>query len=150
MPPRQPLIDIRKAISVVAGMVAGFAVVTAVELFSTAVFPPSEALDIQNRVDLAQYIDSLPTAAFLFVLAAHFLGSFVAGFTCVAVSRSGWMTGALFVGGVILAGGVANLFIIPHPNWFRIVDVLVYLPAAWLGGLLAIKFWGTGAQDQVD
>jgi hypothetical protein len=142
---RAPQIDIRKALSVIAGMVAGFIVVSIVEAFSSQVFPVPDGLDIKDRADLAWYVSTLPATAFLFVLGAHILGAFVAGFTCVAVSRTGWMMGALFCGGVILAGGIANLFIIPHPTWFRIVDVLVYLPSAWFGGLLALRFFGSAA-----
>ena len=142
-----PQIDIRKAASVIAGMVAGFAVVSVVEMFSSAVFPVPEGLDIKDRADLAWYVSTLPTSAFIFVLAAHMLGSFVAGFTCVAVSRTGWLMGAFFCGAVLLAGGIANLFLIPHPTWFRIVDVMVYLPSAWIGGRLAFKLFGLAKQE---
>jgi len=32
--------------------------------------------------------------------------------------------------------GIANLLIIPHPVWFSIANVLIYLPAAIAGGMV--------------
>jgi hypothetical protein len=36
-----------------------------------------------------------------------------------------------------MAAGIFNLVAIPHPLWFAILSVLVFLPAAYAGGLLA-------------
>ena len=44
---------------------------------------------------------------------------------------------AVGIGAVFLVFGAINLKMIPHPLWFAIIDLAIYLPAAWLGGRLA-------------
>jgi hypothetical protein len=44
----------------------------------------------------------------------------------------------LTVGGVQLFFGLVNLVMIPHPMWFAIASVIVFLPAAYFGGKLEI------------
>ena len=52
---------------------------------------------------------------------------------------------AYIVGGLFLVGGVINAFILPAPAWFIAVDlILAYLPAAWLGQVLADRFTRRG------
>ncbi len=39
-----------------------------------------------------------------------------------------------------LAGGTANVFMLPAPVWFSVVDLVgAYLPMAWIGAMLASK-----------
>ena len=51
--------------------------------------------------------------------------------TLLAPGRSpvpGWIVGVLF-----LAGGIANVMMLPAPYWFSAVDLIfAYLPMAWL------------------
>jgi hypothetical protein len=41
------------------------------------------------------------------------------------------------VGVLVILAAVANMLMIPHPVWFWVVALLLFLPAAYLGGLLA-------------
>ena len=131
---------IRRGLSVIAGLVAGFIVISIVEGASSLIFPPPAGLDLNDQQALRDFIQGLPAGALLFVLLAHILGSFIAGFACVAVSGEGWRPGALVVGAIVLAGGVFNLVAIPHPVWFAIADVAIYIPAAYLGGHFAVRY----------
>jgi hypothetical protein len=45
---------------------------------------------------------------------------------------------ALAIGFFFLIGGIMNVFMLPSPLWFTILDLAgAYIPMAWLGGLLA-------------
>jgi hypothetical protein len=47
---------------------------------------------------------------------------------------------AMGIGVFFLAGGIANVFLLPSPTWFTIVDLsLAYIPMAWIAGLLSIR-----------
>ncbi|MHC4949306.1 MAG: hypothetical protein ACYTG1_13820, partial [Planctomycetota bacterium] len=46
---------------------------------------------------------------------------------------------AWVVGALTLLGCVINLLAIPSPVWFAVLDVLLPLPAAWLGGRLLLR-----------
>lgn len=46
---------------------------------------------------------------------------------------------AYLVSFLFLAGGIANVIMLPAPMWFSTLDLVVaYLPSAWLGHTLAI------------
>lgn len=128
---------IRKAIAVMVGVIVGIVVVTLVEGISSKLYPPPADLVASDIDALRQHISTLPRAAFFIVLAAHAIGTLAAGFVCAAVSKNQLWWGPIFVGAILLAGGIANLVMIPHPIWFAIVDVAVYLPAAYLGGVIS-------------
>jgi hypothetical protein len=52
------------------------------------------------------------------------------------------------VGSVLLIGGAVNLLRIPHPIWFSIADLILYLPTAVVGGVLANELFApVPAQD---
>lgn len=50
------------------------------------------------------------------------------------------MNYAIGVGIFFLLGGIANVYLLPSPTWFAIVDLVVaYIPMAYLGGKLALR-----------
>ena len=49
---------------------------------------------------------------------------------------------AAVLGLLFLLAGIANLMMIPHPVWFAVMDVLLYLPMALTGSWLAGKAIG--------
>ena len=41
----------------------------------------------------------------------------------------------VLIGIFFLIGGITNLFMLPAPTWFAVVDLVgAYLPMGWLGG----------------
>jgi hypothetical protein len=45
---------------------------------------------------------------------------------------------ALAIGVFFLIGGIVNVFMLPSPVWFTILDLAVaYIPMAWLGSMMA-------------
>jgi hypothetical protein len=47
------------------------------------------------------------------------------------------MAGAIIIGVLFFIGGIGNLMTVPHPTWFAVVDLIAYLPAAFIGNLVA-------------
>ena len=123
----------RKVLAVVAGLVAMGATVATVEAISHALYPPPLGLDFQDAAAIHEYIKVLPVGAFLLLLLAHFLGSFVGAVTAVKIARDNRILWPLLIGAISLLAGAANLLMIPHPTWFIIADLCMYLPAAFLG-----------------
>ncbi len=137
--------------AVVAGLLAGFLVVGLIEGVSSWIYPPPQGLDFSDREALRAFVAGLPLGAFALVLVAHLAGPFAGAFTCGVIVRDPWLTGSLIIGGVFLLGGLVNLFLLPHPVWFAILDVLLYLPAAVAGGAVAHRwFSGTAVVDAED
>jgi hypothetical protein len=44
---------------------------------------------------------------------------------------------ALIVGGLVMLAAVGNMLSIPHPVWFWVIALTLFLPASYVGGLLA-------------
>jgi hypothetical protein len=126
----------RKILAVLVGMIAGFAVIGLVEGLSNTLFPVPAGVDTTDMEALKRHVMTLPASAMLLVLAAHALGALAAGYACARIARAHWPTGSWIVGGLLLCAGVANLLLLPHPAWFAVADVLLYLPLAHLGGRL--------------
>lgn len=126
----------RKILAVVAGVILAGIVVFAVQAIGHRVYPPPEGLDTKNIEAMKAYVATLPMGALLFVLVAYVLGSFAGGWLAAKIARTTQMHVPLTVGGVQLFFGIVNLLMIPHPAWFAVASVLVFLPSAYFGGKL--------------
>lgn len=126
--------SLRNILGIVAGVLVGATVIFIVELIGHQVYPVAGSLDMNDREAMVAFINALPVGALLFVIAAYAAGSFVGGAVAAFIGRGALVRHALVVGLILLIAGVMNLTAIPHPVWFNILTVLVFLPAAWLGG----------------
>ncbi len=143
----------KKALGIVIGMIVGMIVVFLVEMISAGLYPAPTSLDFADPESVKAWVATLPIGAFLIVLAAHVLGAFTGGLVCGRIVGKWWLPGPLIIGLLFLIAGALNLSLIPHPVWFMIVDVLVYIPAAFAGAKLASRFFhskpSTMPDDQV-
>jgi len=87
----------------------------------------------------AAFIETLPLGAFLFLLFAHSLGTLISAFLATLISGHSRPLPAIVVGILMLSAGVINLISIPHPVWYQICEIIIYLPAALLGYKLSLK-----------
>lgn len=122
----------RKFLAVLGGLVAMSVSVAAIEAISHTVYPPPIGLDFNDAAAINEYIKILPTGAFMFLLLAHFAGTFIGAVTAIKIARDGRIIWPLIVGVVALIGGAVNLVLISHPGWFMVADLCTYLPAALL------------------
>lgn len=122
----------RKIIGVIAGLAVGVIVIYAVETLGHQLYPMPPGVDMENPEAMGAWIETLPAGAFAIILGAFIGGGFAGGAVATLIARDRPVP-ALIVGGLLTVAGIANVAMIPHPLWFTIVSVLVYLPAAWLG-----------------
>lgn len=120
---------LRYIAAVIGGVVVAGLVVFAVELAGHAAYPPPPELDLTDKAQMEAYVQSLPLAAFAFVMAAWALGALLGGIVAALIAPDRKMLLACIVGGFILAGVIANLVLVPHPPWFAISAPLVVLGA---------------------
>ena len=109
---------------IVAGIVVAMATIMGIEMIGHLIYPlPAEA-DART----------LPLWAQLFILAGWFLGALVGGATAALIARRAWP--AWLIAGLVAAGGIVVIFLMPHPELMQVGSVIA--PA--IGGLLAGHF----------
>ncbi len=90
--------------------------------------------------ELRQYAKDLPPVAFGYVLGTHVVGPMIAAVVATWIMASRFQMGSLIIGCVFVLGGMLNLVMLPHPLWFAVIDLLLYIPVALFGGRLAERF----------
>ncbi|MFL6193506.1 MAG: hypothetical protein ACJ75H_05005 [Thermoanaerobaculia bacterium] len=128
---------LRSILAVLCGALVGGAVILGMELVGTRVFPPPASLAPADPESMRAAMAALPLGAFVMVLAGWALGTFAGAWVAARVAGRSPLGHGLAVGLLFLAAGVANMLSLPHPVWFWVVGVLLFLPAGYLGGRLA-------------
>lgn len=123
---------LRSILGVIAGIVAAFVIVLAVETAGHLIFPPPPGTDLADPEALAKIIDLLPIGALVFVMIAWIAGAFGGGAVAAAITRQPWA--AWIVGVIMLAGGLWSMVAIPHPHWMKVGLLPATLLPAWVAG----------------
>jgi len=129
----------RNIASVGVGLIAGMALMLLVQGIGMVVIPLPPGVNFRDveSVKAAMTAGRIPLAFLLVVLFSHGAGSFLAGWVCGRIANHSPAVLTCLVGGLLTLAGIWNLAMIPHPMWFAVVDVLLYIPCAWCGGRLA-------------
>lgn len=123
----------KKILAGVVGVIGAFVLVWLVQKVGHTVYPPPVDLDWEDADAVREFIGSLPTGAFLFVIASYFIGAFGGTFAACKIAKSSRFVFALLVGGLMLVATAMNLVMIPHPMWFSVLAIVAIIVAAWLG-----------------
>jgi hypothetical protein len=131
----------KKIIAVLAGILAGFILIGLVEALGQYLFPePAELLSTDPSFPKAtEWITAIPVEQMLMVLLAYVIGSFGAGFITTSISPGKSL--ALITGFILLISGTINVLLIPHPLWFTIISISLYIPFAYGGGIISIRMF---------
>lgn len=122
------------------GIIVGSIVNMALISVSGSIIPPPEGADVTTMEGLKAAMHLFEPKHFIFPFLAHALGTFVGAFIAARIAANRKMNYAIGVGIFFLLGGIANVYLLPSPTWFAIVDLAgAYIPMAYVGGNLALK-----------
>lgn len=125
---------LRNIASVILGLAVGAIVIFFIESAGHDMFSAyNDVPDLSEEEAFAEFVANLPLKAFLLLLLAHFTGSLVGGFLSNLFANTRRFTPALATGVLFSCAGAINLINIPHPTWFAIADMLMYIPASYIG-----------------
>ena len=128
---------LRTILGILAGLVAMFATITAIEFCGQLVFPPPPGLDPTDPAQLERVMALLPLGAKALVVAAWAAGAFVGGWLAARIARHPRVAAGV-VGGVVALGVVAMVAEMPaHPWWMSALGLLLPVPLALLAARLA-------------
>lgn len=110
-------------------------------MISSSIIPPPEGADNTTMEGLKASMHLFEPRHFIFPFLAHALGTLVGAFAAALIAANHNMKFALAIGVFFLIGGIASVIMLPSPTWFAILDLVgAYIPMAWIGGFLALKF----------
>ncbi|HYG61066.1 MAG TPA: hypothetical protein VEL74_00670 [Thermoanaerobaculia bacterium] len=124
---------LRNVLAVLAGIVIGGIVNSALITLSPSLIPPPAGVDVANAESLSQAMHLFEPRHFVMPFLAHAVGTLAGALAAYLIAASYKARIAYAMGVVFLCGGVAASFMIPAPAWFIALDLLAaYLPMAWL------------------
>ncbi|MCB9256317.1 MAG: hypothetical protein H6579_04235 [Chitinophagales bacterium] len=124
---------LRNILAVVAGIVVGSAINMGIIMISGSLIPPPEGVNPADMESLKANMHLFQPKHFLMPFLAHALGTLAGAFVAALLAASNKLRLAMVIGIFFLAGGIANIMMLPSPLWFSILDLgLAYLPMAYL------------------
>lgn len=125
---------LRTFLAIIIGLFIGSTVNMSLVELGGIVFPLPNNLDSKSVDDLMSVMPSLDWYYFIFPFLAHALGTLSGVIIAVLVSQNHKKIASISVALFFFAGGITiNLFMLPSPLWFSIVDLLfAYIPMALL------------------
>jgi hypothetical protein len=131
---------IRNILAVIAGWFGGSVVNMGLIRLGHKLLPIS-GVDPNDMSEYAAVMPTLDFKYFIFPFLAHALGTLVGAAIAGLIVAKHKMKFAFGIGGLFLLGGIMVNYMLPGPVWFAVVDiVLAYIPMAWIGGTIALKF----------
>ncbi|MBI3134344.1 MAG: hypothetical protein HYZ14_06665 [Bacteroidetes bacterium] len=131
---------LRNILAVVLGLIVGSTVNMAIIMASSSIIPPPEGVDVTTMEGLKASMHLFEPKHFLMPFLAHALGTLIGAMLAALIAASHKKRFAFAIGIVFLAGGIANVFMLPSPTWFAVTDIaLAYIPMAWIASKLVVK-----------
>jgi hypothetical protein len=121
----------RIILGIVAGIVAAFATIWALELVHHLLYPIPADVRLTDMTRLREFTRTLPLASQFFIAGGWLAGTVVGGSVAALVSRRDWTI--LVVAALVAVAGILNVVWLPHPLLLQIASVAA--PA--IGALIA-------------
>src|SRR4051812_7581316 len=120
----------RIVLAVIVALIVAFGVISIAQMLTAFVVPPPSADVLRDSAATRQYMMSAPAMGYIMVVIGWILGAFAAGFVVTKMSRreSPGITLPIVVGGLMTLGAIVIFVALPHPMWFVVVGLLVFIP----------------------
>lgn len=123
----------RNILSVVVGLATAIITFLIAETINGNLHPAPTTLDYKNTIAVIAFYENQPLSLWLLVLAGWIIGSLLCGFLIKLISKSENKKLPIIAGCILTLSAVANFFSLPHPTWFIVVGLLVFIPSTLLG-----------------
>lgn len=131
---------LKNILAVLTGLVVGSIVNMSLIMMSGSVIAAPAGADLTTTDGLKASMALMQPQHFIFPFLAHALGTLVGAYLAARIAATRKIAMALVIGCFFLAGGIANVLMLPSPLWFNALDlIMAYLPMAYFGGKLAGK-----------
>lgn len=131
---------IRNVLAIITGILVGSMVNMSIIMISSSVIPPPGGADVTTMEGLKATMHLFQPKHFIMPFLAHALGTLVGAIIAGMIATKQKTQMALIIGLIFLAGGIMNIFMLPSPTWFTVVDLAgAYIPMGYIAGKLATR-----------
>jgi len=123
----------RNIISVIVGLVSAIVVFVIAETINSSLHPAPQALDYKDSIAVRTFYENEPLSLWLLVLAGWMIGSVLCGFLIKLISKNENKKLPIIAGCILTLSAIANFFSLPHPTWFIIVGLIIFIPSTLFG-----------------
>jgi hypothetical protein len=131
---------LKNILAIVLGLLVGGTVNTGIIMVSGYIIPPPEGTDLKTMEGLLAAMPLMEPKHFLMPFLAHAFGTLVGAILAASMAVNYKMRFAMIIGICFLVAGIMNIFMLPSPVWFTIVDLgFAYIPMAYLAGKIVLR-----------
>jgi hypothetical protein len=123
----------RNFLSVVVGLAIAIITFLIAEAINASLHPIPTNLDFKDSIAVKTFYDNQPLTLWLLVLTGWIIGSLLCGLLIKIISKNENRKLPIIAGLILTLSAVANFFSLPHPTWFIIVGLIVFIPSTLLG-----------------
>ena len=124
---------LRNILSVIAGLIVAMVTFVIAETINAMIHPAVKTVDFNDKAAVKTFYENQPITLWLMVLVGWFLGALLCGFLIKYLTKSNSKNLPIIAGSLLTLSAVANFFSIPHPTWFIVVGLIIFMPATLLG-----------------
>lgn len=128
----------KRILAIILGLIISFIIISLFQKLGHKLYPPPEGINMNDKEAIKTLVASMPMGAFIVLLISYMLGAFGGGFIAARVSKDR-IRPSIIVGAVLMLAGLVNVIMIPHPLWFAILSIIMYIPMAYTGGKLGLR-----------
>jgi hypothetical protein len=129
---------LRNILAVICGLVVGSLINGALITVSGKIIPPPNGADVTTMEGLKASLHLFEPKHFIFPFLAHALGTLSGALITAFIATTYKMRFALAIGVLFFIGGLINVFLLPAPMWFNVLDLAgAYFPFAFIAGRIA-------------
>ena len=131
---------IRNVLAIIVGLITGSAVNMGLVMAGAQIIPPPAGVDVTDVESIKSHLHLFEFRHFVVPFLAHAVGTLVGAYVAAIIAASYKLMLGLVIGVLFLIFGIINVFMLPPPAWFVVVDLLgAYIPMAWIGTRLTGK-----------
>lgn len=116
---------LRGVLGFIAGLFVAWCFVFGAEALTHRLYPFPPHSDMRDLTTIKNFVDTLPIAAFIIVLAGWFIATLLGTFVAAWIGQS--RIPAIIVAVLLLFAGIVNAKVIPQPVWFTATSIAIYL-----------------------
>ncbi len=129
---------IKNIIAIVVGIIASMIIIIIGEALVHIANPLPTTIDINDTEALKAHVANSPFSLHLLILLNYALACFVGGLIASSIAIDKKMNQAMTLGGIFMGVGMFSLITL-HPLWVVICSVFIFLPFAYMGGMMSLK-----------